>query len=361
MKEQNKQVYYQHHLGGLGGLTLRALIRLTLFGVEKVSKKALNNKGVSKKALNKKGRLIASRRSAILVLLASLDDTKPWKDIGKDNFLTQFESKSFLDSIIGFLPEPMSDAYDEYLRIGRKKFGNHYLLAVKKPKEKAELIVGDTESSLVLKGLTKSEVKITRTTVAGVPKRTPLADDNSPSTGIDVNDVGKHHEDYLKINSSSVNPYQNDQQNRSLADLVSEKSPNHLSVDKDKPNEPKTGIVKLRQGQASFREGILELYGYRCCATGTDIKEVLEAAHIREWSSSKNNDLKNGICLRVDIHRLFDNGLINIDLNFELVVDQSLKTSEYWLLNGKKIALPEQQLDWPDKKHLSWRLAAKKL
>ncbi|WP_136253768.1 HNH endonuclease [Onishia niordana] len=47
--------------------------------------------------------------------------------------------------------------------------------------------------------------------------------------------------------------------------------------------------------------------------TNSDIIEVLEAAHISPYSGAQSNRLDNSLCLRVDIHRLFNKLLLNTD------------------------------------------------
>lgn len=71
--------------------------------------------------------------------------------------------------------------------------------------------------------------------------------------------------------------------------------------------------IVVREGQAAFRQAVLDNYGGRCCVTGCRERLVLEAAHISPYSGRLSNHPSNGLCLRVDIHRLFDGFLISID------------------------------------------------
>ena len=70
--------------------------------------------------------------------------------------------------------------------------------------------------------------------------------------------------------------------------------------------------VTARPGQARFRARILLAYLGRCFLTGEAISEVLEAAHIVPVKHGGNDDSQNGLCLRIDIHRLFDSGNLRI-------------------------------------------------
>jgi putative restriction endonuclease len=104
---------------------------------------------------------------------------------------------------------------------------------------------------------------------------------------------------------------------------------------------------KERKGQAGFRRDILKIYDNSCSVTGVTQKEVLEAAHIQGYVNEESNNVQNGICLRVDIHKLFDNGLITIDSEYKVLISTMLKSTEYENLNGKKINLPQNKIYYP--------------
>lgn len=85
--------------------------------------------------------------------------------------------------------------------------------------------------------------------------------------------------------------------------------------------------VLSRQGQPKFRKLVLEASDKKCLLTGERITEILEAAHIIPVNSGGSDEKDNGICLRIDIHRLFDSGNIRIlptgELNFSDAVKES--------------------------------------
>lgn len=70
--------------------------------------------------------------------------------------------------------------------------------------------------------------------------------------------------------------------------------------------------VYARPGQTKFREGVLRTSQMRCLLTGTRLPGVLQAAHVRPVSSEGSDSISNGICLRSDIHTLFDANRIRI-------------------------------------------------
>ncbi|QEI43990.1 Secreted effector protein PipB2 [Dolichospermum sp. UHCC 0315A] len=67
-----------------------------------------------------------------------------------------------------------------------------------------------------------------------------------------------------------------------------------------------------REGQQEFKEELKETYGYKCLISGCEIGEIIEAAHIIPYRSIESHDVANGLLLRVDLHRLFDNYLLAI-------------------------------------------------
>ena len=86
----------------------------------------------------------------------------------------------------------------------------------------------------------------------------------------------------------------------------------------------------------------------------SNVKEVLEGAHIQTYLNEKSNHIQNGICLRSDLHRLFDNGLIAIDDRFRIRISKILKSSSYEKYNDKQINLPENAENQPSKEALKY-------
>lgn len=72
--------------------------------------------------------------------------------------------------------------------------------------------------------------------------------------------------------------------------------------------------VALRRGQPKFREALLSAYRRRCAVTQCGAEPVLEAAHIRPFRGDRTNTVRNGILLRSDIHLLFDERLLTVDV-----------------------------------------------
>ncbi|MCA8940294.1 MAG: HNH endonuclease [Planctomycetes bacterium] len=111
----------------------------------------------------------------------------------------------------------------------------------------------------------------------------------------------------------------------------------------DDLNEYVQREVRIRKNQSVFRQRMLRAYGCKCAITGEGPPEVLEAAHIEAHAKCGNNSDANGLLLRADIHRLFDRGLITLDLVRGLVhVDSSLRGTPYDRLECRTIARPTE-------------------
>ena len=67
-----------------------------------------------------------------------------------------------------------------------------------------------------------------------------------------------------------------------------------------------------RTGQGRFRHEALNLWDGRCAVSGTTDQQVLEAAHLSPRTGDEAMSPANSIVLRIDLHRLFDTGLMAI-------------------------------------------------
>lgn len=103
--------------------------------------------------------------------------------------------------------------------------------------------------------------------------------------------------------------------------------------------------LACRQGQAAFRDALMDAYEQCCAVTGCKIDEILEAAHIIPYRGEHTNDVTNGLLLRADIHNLFDLGLIKIDRHY-LVTARADISKAYGL--PKAIRKPKDRTYYPD-------------
>lgn len=86
----------------------------------------------------------------------------------------------------------------------------------------------------------------------------------------------------------------------------------------------------VREGQDKFRTAVLDAYGRACAITGANAPGALEAAHITPYRGRRSNVVANGICLRADLHRLWDSGQLALhEETGLLLVGPALMTTTY--------------------------------
>ena len=113
----------------------------------------------------------------------------------------------------------------------------------------------------------------------------------------------------------------------------------------------------VREGAKSFRDAMMMNWGGQCAITRTSMEPALEAAHICPYGGVKTNDKRNGILLRADVHRLFDQHLISFVYQGAVLVvrvSTSLAGSEYTKCDGKRIELPIRPRTCPDPKVVNY-------
>ncbi len=118
-------------------------------------------------------------------------------------------------------------------------------------------------------------------------------------------------------------------------------------------------LVVPRLGQATFRIELEKQYRTRCAVTGERTRPVLDAAHIKPFSMVKEHALPNGLLLRKDIHRLFDDGYVTVSPDRRFRVSRAIKAEfengrDYYALDNKPI-LETVPLDArPAREYLEW-------
>ena len=113
-----------------------------------------------------------------------------------------------------------------------------------------------------------------------------------------------------------------------------------------------------------FRLDVVPTYNDTCALTGyrvttIDRGAVVDAAHIHQFSASRDNDLRNGLALCKNAHWLFDAGLWSIDDEYRVLVEEDRfeeSAPNQTALNGfagKKLRLPRNREHWPLPKYLA--------
>lgn len=118
-------------------------------------------------------------------------------------------------------------------------------------------------------------------------------------------------------------------------------------------------LVLPRLGQGGFRSVVIDAYDRRCAITGERTRPALEAAHIRPYSIVQEHDVKNGVSLRSDIHKLFDLGYVTIDPDLRFRVSRAIREEfengrDYYALHQRALRLPANESQHPDRSAFQW-------
>ncbi|MDW4548403.1 HNH endonuclease [Defluviimonas sp. D31] len=132
-----------------------------------------------------------------------------------------------------------------------------------------------------------------------------------------------------------------------------------VAASEDDLREQVISQVARRRGQARFRAELLEAYEGRCCISGCDFTEALEAAHIAPYRGPQSNHPQNGLLLRADLHTLFDLGHLAISENFRVVLSSKAKASAgFSPFDGQPISVPQLTAQQPSRealrRHRDW-------
>jgi putative restriction endonuclease len=122
----------------------------------------------------------------------------------------------------------------------------------------------------------------------------------------------------------------------------------------------KPQILLPRLGQGSFRIVVTDAYERRCALTGERTLPVLDAVHIKPYSVHHRHEVSNGMLMRSDLHRLFDEGYITIDpLDRKIQVSSRIREEfengrEYYRLHGQAVRDPTQAIYRPNVENLEY-------
>jgi len=118
-------------------------------------------------------------------------------------------------------------------------------------------------------------------------------------------------------------------------------------------------MVRPRLGQGTFRVEVTDAYERACAVTGEHSLPALDAAHIRPYASDGMHETSNGILLRADFHRLFDNGYITVTPGLRVEVSRRLREEyangrSYYPFHGSAVRVPSASHNRPDRSLLAW-------
>lgn len=128
------------------------------------------------------------------------------------------------------------------------------------------------------------------------------------------------------------------------------------------PTSPRYGVpqtIRPRLGQGTFRVSVTDAYQRACAVTEEHSLPVLEAAHIKSFSKEGPHDVRNGLLLRADLHRLFDRGYVTVTADLRLEVSSQLRQHysngrSYYPLHGHQLRAPGLPTNCPAVEYLRW-------
>lgn len=116
----------------------------------------------------------------------------------------------------------------------------------------------------------------------------------------------------------------------------------------------------------AFRRVVIELYDYRCAASGVRLllptgEAMVEAAHIHPFIVAGDDDPRNGLALTPDMHWAMDRHLIapGPDLRWHVsrLLDRRIPDfARLTSLHGQPLFLPREARFTPKRESLEWRL-----
>jgi putative restriction endonuclease len=128
----------------------------------------------------------------------------------------------------------------------------------------------------------------------------------------------------------------------------------------DMPEGPEKAMAR----DQGFRKAIVILYNHRCAMCGIRMitpegHTVVEAAHIIPWNESHDDLPINGMALCRLCHWSFDEGLMSVGKNYEVLVSRRIQTEQnlpghILTLRDRNIFTPGEGKYWPGQDNLDF-------
>ena len=138
--------------------------------------------------------------------------------------------------------------------------------------------------------------------------------------------------------------------------------PSGMTVGEPAARYGESVLMRPRLGQGSFRVVVTEAYQRKCAFTGESTLLALEAAHIVPYAEEGAHDVRNGLLLRADFHRLFDAGLVSVTPDLTIRVSPRIREAwfngkAYYRMDGQPLSVtPARPEMRPDPDRLHWHL-----
>ncbi len=149
-------------------------------------------------------------------------------------------------------------------------------------------------------------------------------------------------EQVIELNKLKIIPQE-------LHDVVRKIRETHIPANMERKRVSRA--VLERPYQNIFRKNILSAFNSTCLITGASIENVLEAAHIVDVKYKGSDKIENGLCLRSDIHQLFDSKHLRLLPTGEIILSEVADTKNNYKSLPRQIVIP----DFVNKEFLDWR------
>lgn len=116
---------------------------------------------------------------------------------------------------------------------------------------------------------------------------------------------------------------------------------------RDEREWQETVVRKPVRKQFNFRKEVLNAYSNQCAVCSVNVEKLLRAAHILPVTESSDDSVNNGICLCTNHEIAFDNNLLIIKPNGDIITTDDEIKVEY-----NKIRYPKNIKDYPSQKNL---------
>jgi putative restriction endonuclease len=105
---------------------------------------------------------------------------------------------------------------------------------------------------------------------------------------------------------------------------------------------------------------VTEAYSFKCAMTGERTLPVLEAGHIKPYAVVQRHEVSNGLLLRSDLHRLFDEGYLAVNpADRRIEVSRRIKEEfengkEYYRMDRQPLRGPNELWAKPSTENLEY-------
>ncbi|KIL49481.1 HNH endonuclease [Jeotgalibacillus soli] len=143
-----------------------------------------------------------------------------------------------------------------------------------------------------------------------------------------------------------------------IEDLLTSSSPNRSYVLVEETTGPmNTRSAEGDRNEINFQKEVMKNYEETCAISGETTFSSLQPTYVQPYLNESSNHSQNGLLLRADYSKLWDEGLITADEHNRIKVSELLASSSYADLGGIYLRLPSNQEKAPSKEAIEYHRA----